>query len=120
MGQKFYADPKTRFTFPNGAVGYSPSVTGDTLGPFAKVENCPIAGTHLRRTCYATAHHDSYFSVPACTRIDGRHIAGFFSTASGGAGEGGILFTVMDRHKDRIRRHLETFAAQQAVEKGLL
>lgn len=119
MSQKFYADPKARFTFANGAVGYRPGVTMDTLGPYAKVENCPIVGTHLRRTCYATAHADTMFSIPASTKIDGKHISGYFSLVDGG-GEGGIAFHVMDRHKDRIKKHLDTYAAQQAVERGLL
>lgn len=96
--QKFYADPAASFTYPNGAIGYRPSNGPfECLGPYAKVKNCPIAGTELRLTCYATGYADSYFSVPACTRYKGRYIAGFFSVENGA-----IDFLVMDRHKDRL------------------
>jgi hypothetical protein len=99
MGQKFYADPRASFTWPNGATGYRPtSGPFDCLGPYAKVTDCPIAGTDLRRTCYATGYADTFFSVPACTRINGRHVAGYFTTRD----DGGIEFRAMDRHKDRI------------------
>jgi hypothetical protein len=97
MGQKFYADPRHSFTWPNGAIGYRPGGSFDCLGPYAKVTDCPISGTTLRRTCYATGYADTYFSVPACTRVNGRHVAGYFTTT-----EAGIEFRPMDRHADRI------------------
>lgn len=56
----------------------------DCLGPYAKVEDCPIVGTDIRRTAYATNYADTFFSVPACTRYKGRYIGGFF-TMDGGA-----------------------------------
>jgi hypothetical protein len=100
MGQKFYADPRAVFEWPNGAKGYRPtSGPFDCLGPYAKVTDCPIAGTTLRRTCYATGYADTFFSVPACTRINGKYVAGYFST------DGGLIeFRTMDRHKDRLPR----------------
>ena len=95
--QKFYADPNYSVKFPNGAIGYrATSLTFDCLGPYAKVTNCPIAGSDMRRTCYATGYADTYFSVPACTRIKGKYVAGYFSLD-----DGAIEFRVMDRHKAR-------------------
>lgn len=84
MGQKFYANPNLPFAWPNGAIGYRPSATFDCLGPFAKVKNCPVDGTDVKLTCYATAYADTYFSVPACTRYNGRHVRGFFTTRDDG------------------------------------
>lgn len=76
--QKFYANPKDSFEYPNGAIGYRSGGPFDCLGPFAKVTNCPVDGVEGRYTCYATGLADTYYSVPACTRIKGAHIRGFF------------------------------------------
>jgi hypothetical protein len=78
MPQRFIATEP--FTFPNGAIGWRPGGPFDCLGPYAKVQNCPIAGTALRLTCYATGYADTWFSVPAETRHRGRRIKGYFST----------------------------------------
>jgi hypothetical protein len=51
----------------------------DCLGPYAKVQNCPIDNTDLRLTCYATGYADTMFSVPAYTRYRGKYIGGFFT-----------------------------------------
>ncbi len=93
MGAKFYADPRHRYEFHNGAIGYrsGPSVSFDCLGPYAKVSNCPIEGTTdkegnpLRLTCYATGYADTMSSIPACTKHRGKHVGGFFSVDSDGA-----------------------------------
>ena len=92
--QQFYASPSDTFTWPDGAVGYRPGGPMDCLGPFAKVLNCRIDGTDLRRACYATAYADTYFSVPACTRIRGRYIGGFFM-----AKDESVIFVPMDRFR---------------------
>jgi hypothetical protein len=76
MGQRFIA--REPFTFANGAIGWSPGGPFDCLGPYAKVQNCPIDGTDIRRTCYASGYADTYFSVPANTRYRGHYISGFF------------------------------------------
>ena len=76
--QKFYASNDT-FTFPNGAIGHRPGGSFDCLGPYAKVVNCPIGDTDYRLTCYATGYADTFFSVPACTRIHGRYVSGYFT-----------------------------------------
>jgi hypothetical protein len=65
----------------------------DCLGPYAKVQNCPIKGTSLRLTAYATGTADTFFSVPACTRYRGKHVGGFFSTDQ----DGGIVFHPLTR-----------------------
>lgn len=81
MSQKFVA--RERYEFPNGAIGWRPGGPFDCLGPYAKVENCPIAGTDRRLTCYATGYADTFFSVPACTRMNGKHVRGFFTLSDG-------------------------------------
>jgi hypothetical protein len=99
MGQKFYASPSNTFTWGNGAIGHRTGAGSfDCLGPYAKVKNCPIEGTNLRLTCYATGYADTWFSIPACTRHKGKHVAGYFTHDS----EGNIKFCPMDRHEDRV------------------
>lgn len=98
MSQKFYAHPTDTFTFANGAIGHRTGAGPmDCLGPFAKVRNCPIDGTGLRLTCYATGYADTYWSVPACTRYKGQYIGGFFAIDSGD-----IQFRAYDRFLPRL------------------
>ena len=78
--QKFWG--RERFEFSNGAVGWRPGGPMDCLGPYAKVQNCPIMvdGVEVgRRTCYATGYADTFFSVPACTRWKGKYVGGYFT-----------------------------------------
>lgn len=96
MGQKFAA--REKFEFSNGAIGWAPGGPFDCLGPYAKVQNCPIAGTDMRRTCYATGYADTYFSIPACTKVHGRYVAGYLTVRDGG----GIEFRPYDRFRDRL------------------
>lgn len=84
MTQRFYASPTDTFRWPNGAIGHCPGGSFDCLGPFAKVRNCPVEGESRRFTCYATAYADTYFSIPACTRIRGRYVRGFFTVKEDG------------------------------------
>ena len=84
--QRFAA--RERHEFSNGAIGWRPGGPMDCLGPYAKVENCPIDGTDLRRTCYASGYADTFFSVPARTRLRGKIIKGFFTVD----GDNGIRF----------------------------
>jgi hypothetical protein len=86
MSQVFIA--RERFEFPNGAIGWSPGGPFDCLGPWAKVQNCPIHGTGFRRTCYATGYADTWFSVPAVTRYKGKRVKGFFTQDD----DGGAVF----------------------------
>ena len=89
--QKFIA--RERFEFNNGAVGYRPGGPMDCLGPWAKVQNCPIEGTDLRLTCYATGYANTCFSIPACTRRKGKYVGGYFTERDGGA-----VFVPYDRY----------------------
>lgn len=93
MGQVFYADPNSAFEFKNGAIGYRNGLPFDCLGPYAKVKNCPIQGTDIRLTCYASSHADTFFSVPANTRYRGKHIKGFFTIE-----DGNIFFVPMKEY----------------------
>ena len=95
MGQKFIA--REPFQFSNGAIGYRPGGPFDTIGPFAKVKNCPIEGTMLRLTAYATGHADTFFSIPACTRRRGKYIGGYFTN-----NDGGVYFVPYDRFRHLI------------------
>lgn len=88
MSQRFVA--REKFEFSNGAIGWSPGGPFDCLGPYAKVQNCPVKGIDKRYTCYATGYADTMFSVPACTRIRGRYVKGFFTED-----EHGITFNPM-------------------------
>lgn len=92
--QKFIA--RERYEFANGAVGWRPGGPMDCLGPYAKVQNCPIVGTGLRRTVYATGYANTYFSVPACTRYRGRYIAGYLT---GVHGSDAVEFRPYDRFR---------------------
>ena len=95
MTQRFRAVERRLFS--NGAIGWAPGGSFDCLGPYAKVQNCPIYGTYLRLTCYATGYADTMFSIPACTRRQGKHIRGFFALDNGE-----ICFHASDAHKDRL------------------
>lgn len=90
--QRFIA--RERFEFSNGAIGWRPGGPFDCLGPYARVENCPIHGTSLTRTCYATGYADTYFSVPAVCKVAGKRIKGYFSME-----DGGCIFRPLDTHK---------------------
>lgn len=101
--QRFIA--RESFTFPNGAIGWRPGGPFDCLGPYAKVQNCPIVGTDLRCTCYATGYADTYFSVPACTRIRGIDIKGYFTLD-----DGAITFRPLTGQLDKLRGEESTHA----------
>jgi hypothetical protein len=70
----------------------------DCLGPYAKVQNCPIDGTDLHRTCYATGYADSFFSIPAYTRVKGKYIGGFFISNNGAD----VSFVPHTRFRERL------------------
>ena len=88
---------REKFQFTNGAIGWRPGGPFDCLGPYAKVQNCPIHGTDERRTCYATGYADTWFSVPAYTKYKGRYIGGYLTM-----GDGACIFRPYDRFKDRL------------------
>ena len=80
--QKFRASEP--FLNKNGAVGWRPGGPFDCLGPYAKVQNCPIENTDLRRTVYATGYADTYFSIPAVCKIFGVRVKGFITNREDG------------------------------------
>jgi hypothetical protein len=93
--QKFYANEK--FKHENGAIAWRNNTPFDCLGAYAKINNCPIIvdGNEIARlTCYATGHADSFFSVPACTRKNGKYVKGYFTGS-----DTGTVFQVMDSSK---------------------
>jgi len=94
--QRFLA--REPFTFSNGAIGWRPGGPMDCVGPFAKVEHCPIDGTALKRTCYATGYADTMFSIPACTRVRGKYVGGFFTVDC----DGRITFVPYKRFAERL------------------
>lgn len=96
MAQRFIAREKMEFS--NGATGWRPGGPMDCLGPWAKVQNCPIMveGKEVaRRTAYASGYADTAFSIPANTRFKGKHVRGYFTQCSSGGAE----FRVLDSHK---------------------
>ena len=93
--QKFAANEP--FRFDNDATGWRPGGPFDCLGPFAKVQNCPIEGTGLRRTAYATGYADTFFSVPACCKVRGKRITGYFTVDGGN-----VAFIPHDKHRNLL------------------
>lgn len=83
--QKFRAD-KAGDRNPNGSrEWFAHWMGGPTL---SKVEACPCEDGKAR-TVYITGHPDTYFSVPAATRVRGQYVAGFVSYD----GDNGPTFT---------------------------
>ena len=67
-------------------------------GPsLARVNACRIAGTELRRAVYVTGEPNTWFSIPAATRVKGKYIPGFL-TGESDCGEN-LVFHPMDSHK---------------------
>jgi len=96
MCQRFHASNDT-FTWANGAVGHRPGGPFDCLGPFAIVRNCPVDGLDRRYTVYAQRHADTYFSIPAATRIRGLYLTGFFAQ-----NEDGVVFYLHTASKAKL------------------
>lgn len=103
-GQKFAA--REPFTFANGATGWAPGGPFDCLGPYAKVQNCPIVGTALLRTVYATGYADTYWSIPARCTIGGRTVHGYFAADKAPDGLDGesIAFYPLDAYRDFLQQ----------------
>lgn len=94
MAQKYIAREKRIFS--NGAIGWAPGGYLDCIGPFAKVQNCPImvGGAEAGRlTCYASNVADTLWTIPANTRKNGRYVAGFFHYE-----DGSVAFRPFDRY----------------------
>lgn len=95
MSQKFYAHPDHTFAWPNGAIGYRPGGNFDSLGPYAKVQNCPVQGTKLRLTCYASWYGTGSGEVPANTRYKKKYVAGHFAIVNDN-----IVFIPKNKYKE--------------------
>ena len=83
MMQKFRADKKGDADI-NGAIPfYAIWFGGPTL---AKILNCPVERLSKPRTSavYITGEADTYFSLPACTRIKGKYIRGYVTGTEDG------------------------------------
>jgi hypothetical protein len=78
-GQRFIA--RERFVFSNGAIGWRPGGPFDCLGPYAKVQNCPL-WHHAARTAYATGYADTFFLSARCTVA--ATVRGYFAAAKDG------------------------------------
>lgn len=54
--------------------------------PLAKIENCLLENLEggMRRTVYTTGEPDTWFSVPAVTKIQGCRVRGYITTADSG------------------------------------
>jgi len=106
--QRFIA--RERFEFANGAIGYRPGGMMDCLGPYAKVQNCPIVGLEgakrNRYTAYAQGYADTFFSVPAATRIKGKVIKGYFTQTDPDSycGNGGLEFRPFNGELEKLNQ----------------
>lgn len=88
--QKYRADASS--TQSDGAIlWYANWMGGSTL---AKINNCRIDGVDYRRTVYITGGPDTWFSIPAATRIRGRYVRGYVTSD-----DGILVFHAMDSHK---------------------
>lgn len=88
--QRYRADYSE--TTPDGAVQWFAKWMG---GPsLSKINNCRIAGHHKRLTAYITGEPDTWFSIPAATRIRGKHVRGYITIE-----DGEPEFRAMDSHK---------------------
>jgi hypothetical protein len=65
MAQKYYADAKNTTVYRNGSMLYR---THMPFSSVAKVVACPCEDGKTR-TVYATSEPDTFFSIPAQTRI---------------------------------------------------
>lgn len=81
MGLQKYRADKAGEIQPNGAQPYYTQWMG---GPsLALIRNCPVAGA-TPRTVYIRGEADTFYSVPAAARIDGRDVKGFITCDENG------------------------------------
>ena len=91
MGMQKYRADKAESPAPNGGVAwYADWMRGPSL---AKIVNCPIDETELRRTVYITGEADTWFSQPAVCKVRGKRVVGYVTGT-----EDGFVFRVMDSH----------------------
>ena len=96
--QKYRADRSE--PQPDGAVlWYAVWWGGPTL---ARINNCRIEGTDLRRAVYITGEPDTWFTTPAATRVHGHYVRGYV-TGESDTGEN-LVFHAMDSHKHLLAK----------------
>jgi hypothetical protein len=57
--------------------------TADPFASVAKVENCSCEDG-VRRTAFATAEPDTFFSIPACVYVGKKTVGGFLASDEDG------------------------------------
>lgn len=81
MGLKFrVVDEGTAVEHPNGSRCFR---TPPPFRSVAKVERCPCEDGR-RRTAFATAEADTFFSVPACVYVGRKTVGGFLASDEDG------------------------------------
>ena len=86
MMQKYRADVSEQQ--PDGAVVWSAQWMG---GPsLARINDCRLDNLlgDMRRTVYVTGEPDTFFSIPAVTKISGCRVRGYVT----GDGDGNLVF----------------------------
>lgn len=80
--QKYRAD-ESRLQDDGAVVWYTRWIGGPTL---AMIHNCRLASLagDMRRTVYITGEPDSFFSVPAVTRLCGCRVKGYVTSDDDG------------------------------------
>ena len=74
---RYYFIKSQGMTLPNGSIRYLSPGPWHSL---AAVGNCPCADGK-RRMVYATSEPDTFFSIPAATRVKGRWVSGYLTMA---------------------------------------
>ena len=85
---RYYFDKAHGMGMPNGSIRY---LTGAPFRSLAAVGNCPCADGR-RRMVYATGEPDTFFSVPAATRVKGKWVSGFLTMEGTASGSEGYIF----------------------------
>ena len=63
-------------------------------GPsLAKIANCRMDGSDLRRMVYVTGEPDTWFSQPAACKVKGETVRGYLT-----GDDAGMIFHAMDAH----------------------
>lgn len=88
--QKYRAD-KSEKQSDDSVAWYAQWFGGPSL---AKIENCRIHESELRRMVYITGEPDSFFSQPAACKVKGKTVRGYVTSD-----ESGYIFHAMDSHK---------------------
>jgi hypothetical protein len=100
MSQKYRADYAEKPEADGSVRWYTCWMGGPTL---AKIQNCQIHGTDLRRMVYITNDPDTWFSIPAETKVHGMRITGYVTTEDDAFGNTNMVF----RSHSQYHEHLQ-------------